>query len=187
MSRCTVCRHDRREEIEIDVTRGVPLRDVASAYNVGLMAVQRHKDNHLSPALIATERAMVAGGRKSIMERLEALAERCERWAAEAEREYGEAAPPDRDMRLVLATLRETRETLALWGKATGELADRPTTVVNVNTDPVIAQLQAIILGALEPYPEAAQAVAAALVSGHVPEVIDVPALDVGSHETSGV
>lgn len=179
MSRCTVCRHDRREEIEIDATRGVPLRDIASAYGVGHMAVQRHRDNHLSPALIATERAIVAGGRRSLMERLESLAEKCEGWVKEAE----DAAPSDRDMRLVLAAARELRSTLELWGKATGELVERgPQVAINVNTDPQIAQLKAIILAALEPHPEAAQAVAAALVSGHVPEVVDVPVLE----ETAG-
>lgn len=181
---CTVCRHERREEIEIDVTRGVPLRDIASAYGLGHMSVQRHRDNHLSPALIATEKALVAGGRKSLMERLEALAERCEGYLADAENPTdGHGTPSDRDMRLVLAAVRELRGVLELWGKATGELNDRPTTVVNVNTDPQVAKLRAIILAALEPYPEAAQAVAAALVSGHVPEVVDVPAVG----ETSGV
>lgn len=184
---CTVCRHDRREEIDIDVTRGLPLREIAQAYGVDHRAVDRHKKNHLSPALIATKKAQGGAHHRSLLERLESLAERCEGYLDDAEREYGEAAPSNRDMRLILAAARELRGALEVYGKATGELNDRPTTVVNVNTDPMIAQLQAIILGALEPYPEAAQAVAAALVSGHVPEVIDVPALGVGSHETSGV
>ncbi len=162
---CTVCQHERQEEIDIDLVRRVPVRQIGDAYGLGFSAVQRHKQRHLSPALIATGKAQMEAGHRSILERLEELLDRCERYADDAD--------GTGDLKLALAAVRELRATIELWGRATGELADRPQVAINLNTDPQIAKLEAIILEALRPYPDAAQAVARAL-SGHP----DPPAID---------
>jgi hypothetical protein len=63
-----------------------------------------------------------------------------------------------------LAAVREARSLIESIGRFTGELDERPTTtVVNVLTSPDFLDAVQIIQRALEPWPEARVAVAAAL------------------------
>ncbi len=61
MRRCTVCTHPDREGIDIALVRGVSIRQVEDTYGVNYNAAQRHKENHLSPALVRTMEAHTEG------------------------------------------------------------------------------------------------------------------------------
>ena len=61
------------------------------------------------------------------------------------------------------AAAREFRSSLELLAKLTGELDERPTTVVNVLSSPEVAGLITALLGALAPFPDARVAAAAVL------------------------
>ncbi len=157
MSRsCTVCIHDRREDIDIALVRGVSVRAVEASYGVTYRSAQRHKENHLSPTLIRTMEARQAGIEGNVADHVRRL--------LGDSYDLMERAKETGDIRLAVTAMGNLRETLKLLGDATGELnRNQPATVINLNTDPQIAELKSIILGALDPYPEAAQAVAAAL------------------------
>ena len=68
----------------------------------------------------------------------------------------------------MLAAAREVRAGLELLARLTGELDEKPVTTVNVLASPELAGIITTMLRALEPYPQAKIAAAAAL------NVIDV-------------
>jgi hypothetical protein len=68
----------------------------------------------------------------------------------------------------MLAAARELRACWELQAKLTGELTERPTTVVNVLASPEIQNLTVVLLKALAPYPEARIAAADALMAADV-------------------
>ena len=45
---CSVCQHPGKPEIERLLASGAPLRKVAAQFNLGRMALLRHKQNHMA-------------------------------------------------------------------------------------------------------------------------------------------
>src|SRR5947209_8173910 len=52
-TQCTVCKHDRRHQIEVALTHGMSRRVIARRFGVGEFAIGRHARNHLSAAMRA--------------------------------------------------------------------------------------------------------------------------------------
>jgi len=65
------------------------------------------------------------------------------------------------DWRISLSAIREAKNLVELLARLMGELDDRPQ--INVLISPEWAEVRAVMLQALAPYPEARQALAAAL------------------------
>jgi hypothetical protein len=53
MSECTICRHPKRHQIEIGLTHHVPMRSLAVRFACSEDALQRHRQNHLTPQMMA--------------------------------------------------------------------------------------------------------------------------------------
>lgn len=51
--KCNTCEHPRRAEIEISLSRNVPLDVVARRFDVGRSSLHRHKTEHMAPELTA--------------------------------------------------------------------------------------------------------------------------------------
>lgn len=154
---CRTCGHEDREEIDAALAAGQSsIRELAERYGIDRDALSRHKSAHLSAALKrVVARRETAGARKAL-DRLEDLYDRAESLLATAE-EKGST----RDGVAAIGQLRGIVETLA---KITGELDERPQVqVLNVAANPGWVELRGRVLSALGPFPEAAQAVAAAL------------------------
>jgi hypothetical protein len=100
-----------------------------------------------------TEGPAPTGG--SVRERIEAIVGRLERVMTDAE--------AGRRPTVLLQAAREIRQALETIARITGEIEQRPTTVLNIATSDEWIELQAAILRALAPYPDARMAVAAAL------------------------
>ena len=47
MSKCTICAHPQRGEIEKAIVSGVPYRHIASQYGAGYKSINRHAKNHM--------------------------------------------------------------------------------------------------------------------------------------------
>ena len=152
--KCSVCHHDDRDAIDAAVIGGAAYRDVARRYDLSKDAVARHRESHLSPALVALEAEREADGGRTAHDRLEGLYLKAERILA--------AAMADGKPSVSLAAIRELRQTCELLAKLTGELDDRPVTV-NVLTSPEWLQVRGAVLGALAAHPEAQRSVADAL------------------------
>ena len=157
MSTCSLCAHPDVADIDAALAAGGSRRAVSQRFGVGEASVQRHRADHLSPALVtAATNAAEAQRFVTLIDRLELQATRLER-VIEAQEAKGSVGT-------MLAAIRELRAMLELLGKATGELKpDGVHVTLNLATNPEWLEVQRRLLDALAPYPEARIAVAAAL------------------------
>jgi hypothetical protein len=152
---CTICSHESRDAIEDAFIAGTPKRRIASHYGVSERAVRYHTREHL-PALLALARdAEQASRADTLLDRIEALQSRALA-ILEATEETGEH-------RTALAAIREARGNLELIGEVTKELNRAPT--LNLSLHPEYIEARTLIVEALEPYPQAKDAVVRALES----------------------
>jgi len=167
--RCSIREHTECEAINEAIINNGPLRTTADRYGVSKTALIRHKQNHI-PDLLA-KAAGIRDGKEMIL--AEAAAElvqaREDKEQAQADsllrlvkqlitdtRGIYERAEGAGDLRTALQAIREARGNFELLGKLIGEIQEG----VNLNfyASPDWAKLKALILLALEPYPEAKEA-----------------------------
>src|ERR671916_2786607 len=145
---CTVCEHPEREAIDRVLVGGASNRSVASLHDVSEAAVRRHKSNHLPAKLVMAEKAAEVAEADTLLEQVKGLQGRAYAILEKAE-ETGE-------LRTALGAIREARGNLELLAKLLGELDERP---INVLLSPQWMTLRVAIVEALEPHPEAREAV----------------------------
>lgn len=150
---CTVCDHPEKDAIDQALVGSASNRSVASLYDVSEAAVRRHKANHLPAKLVMAEKAAEVVEADNLLDQVGDLQRRALAILDKAE-ETGE-------LRTALSAIKEARGNLELLAKLLGELDERP--VVNLNISPEWLELRAVIVGALEPHPEALSAVVGAL------------------------
>ena len=150
---CTVCEHPEKNAIDRALVGSVSNRSVASLYDVSEAAVRRHKANHLPAKLVMAEKAAEVVEANNLLRQVGDLQRRALAILDKAE-ETGE-------LRTALSAIKEARGNLELLAKLLGELDERP--IVNLNISPEWLELRAVIVGALEPHPEALSAVVGAL------------------------
>jgi hypothetical protein len=154
--RCTICAHPERDGIDSELATGTTYMDIARRYEVGPESVRRHAQNHLSPALAAVRAAREETEAADLVTRIEGL-------IARAELMFGAAAKGGQSAQ-ALAVLKELRALLELWGKATGQLDERPTVTLNLMASPEWLAVRDVILSTLMAYPEARTAVSGRLL-----------------------
>ena len=128
MSRkCSICNHDRRQEIEHSLLRGESHRAVAQQFTVPRGAVARHLE-HVSTALTQARKLKEVEDGRSILVQLRELNLRAEQLRARADRAG--------DYRTALLALREIARLVELEARLTGELNEKPETkIVNLTLD----------------------------------------------------
>jgi hypothetical protein len=162
----TVSEHPDRARIERDLALGRPLARIAKKYKISIWAAHRHK-KRLPPQL----RAALAGHALRPAADLEQLrTEESEgllgHLAAQRARLLisQDAAIEGEQFGLVAQLSNSIHRNLELVGKYLGEFAQHSvTTTVQLLIQPEYLDLRAALLRALQPYPEARQALAAAL------------------------
>ncbi len=156
---CTVCRHKQRAEIDKALVARRVFRDIARQYGLSKDALLRHHDDHLPAALVRAQEATEAAQADAL------LAQVCDLRT----RALGilDTAEAEEDLKAAIAAIREARGCVELLAKLAGQLKDAPT--VNILISAEWRGLQAAILAALAPHPDARLAVARALEEiGHV-------------------
>ena len=153
---CTVCEHPEREAIDEALVGDSSNLSVSSLFAVSEQALRRHKANHLSAKLVMAQAAEEVAQADNLLSQVRDLQGRA----------YGilDKAEGAGDLRTALGAIREARGNLELLAKLLGELDERP--VVNLNVSPEWLELRAVIVGALEPHPDARGAVLRALEGG---------------------
>jgi len=168
--RCTICDHADRAAIDEALINNGPYRTITDRYGISKTALIRHKQSHIPELLsksqeiqsqkaaalveiVEEKEAQEAGQADGLVSQLKELMARTERIFSKAE-ESG-------DLRTALSAVKEGRGNLELLGKLLGELQDGAT--LNLYVNPVWIDLRAVILTALEPYPEAKGALIDAL------------------------
>lgn len=155
---CTVCRHERREQVDAALVMGTAYRELASRHGVSISALSRHNRDHVSVALARVSAEREKAGAESALDRLERLYHRALRVLDAAEGE-GKAS-------LSLSAIKELRGLVEVLARITGELDESTKVqVVNVQTSQEWQTIRAALFDALAPFPRAAQAVTGRLLA----------------------
>jgi hypothetical protein len=149
--KCAACEHEKQDDLNADLISKISLSKLSEKYGISRASLKAHKDNHLTPALAAVQAEKFGVGTKATA-RLEAMLQTVESLLTKA-RTTGNVGQ-------ALTAVRELRATIELLAKITGELDERPTTVINLLTTEAWIQARQAIVEALAPYPEARLAVA---------------------------
>lgn len=150
---CSACRHLQRPAIDAALAAGTSLRDIAARFTVSTSALCRHRA-HIPAQIAQAQQAAVVANAGTLLDQIAMLRDRAQAIADRAEQAG--------DLRTALLGLREVARTVELLAKIAGEIDDRPQLNVILSHDWLT--LRAVILAALEPFVDARQAVAAALV-----------------------
>lgn len=174
---CATCASEHRGAIEALMVGGQHSRNLSAIerrYGITRDALRRHRDNHLSPTIIAVRQeaerevslALTAKDRvEGLVAKLEALVERTDSEKRES---------------MLLQASRELRGAIELMARLSGELRPENTqvnvAVVNLATSDEWQRTRAVILDRLRRHPAALDDVLAGLrqIAGQTGPVIDV-------------
>lgn len=159
---CTICIHPKRREIDAAIVAHDSRAVIARRFHVVENAVRNHKEQHLSSALRAAINGRELQHSDNLISRLREL-------VAEAHAALVAAKDGD-DWELVLKAVQRMEKQIELEARLLGTIdgggAGAATTTVNVLVaSSEWAQLRAVILAALEPYPDALRALSNSLAT----------------------
>lgn len=164
---CTICRHEKRHQIELAMVHRVPFRTMAARFDVSPDALYRHSKNHLSAQLRA---ALLTAVRPSDVDLEELQRSESEGLLSQLKHQrarlqlYSEQSLDLGDLRAGVAVENAITGNLTLVAKLLGQLVQhhevRRTSIL-VSADWV--QVRHAIITALRPFPEAARAVGRAV------------------------
>jgi predicted DNA-binding protein YlxM (UPF0122 family) len=150
--KCSICGHEKVEEINRLLLEGVSLRDIAGQYSISKTALHRHK-KHIPATLAKAQEAQEVARADNLLDQVAELRDKAMSILAKAEQAG--------DLRTALQGVREAKGCLELLARLQGELQEQ--TTVNILVNPQWLSLRTVTLNALDRYPEARQAVARAL------------------------
>jgi hypothetical protein len=152
---CTICAHLERAAIDQALVNNEPLRDIAGRFGLTKSSVERHKAEHVPVLLTKAKEAQTVADADDLLRQAGALRSKAMSLLLKAEQAG--------DYRTALAGVREARGCLELLGKLQGQLSDGAN--INVIVAPAWIELRAVIMDALQAFPEARTAVAARLLA----------------------
>ncbi len=152
---CTVCTHAQCAEINSALLAGTSYRTIADRFGLSETALKRHRKDHVPAHVARAQEAHEVAAADDLLAQLKALRNRAITLLDKAERAG--------DYRIALAGIREARGCIETLLEVEGELDRRGVTNIVVQAEWL--ELRTVILAALQPHPEARQAVAGALTS----------------------
>ena len=150
---CSICTHTERDALNTALIAREPFRIIADRYGLSHQALMRHKAEHLPAVMVKSEQAKETALADDLLGQVKHLRNKAISILGKAE-----AAG---DLRTALMGIREARACVELLLEVEGELNRAP--VVNILVAPEWLLARAVLVKALQPYPEARTAVAAAL------------------------
>ena len=154
MSRpCTVCTHKRIKAIDEALVAGETFRALSRQYELSRDALRRHKNDHLPATMVKAQGVVEMVQGDNLLDQLTELQAQAKRIADKAEKGNNFTA--------ALGGVRELVRIVELLAKLRGELQEG--TTVNLFVSNEWTNVQAVVVGALELYPEARLAVVKAL------------------------
>ena len=149
---CTVCAHKDLEEINKLLLCSDSYRDLARQFGLSKDALARHKESHIPTELLKSNDIQEIAKADVLLVQLEEIREKTLSLLDKAEK-----AADTRVYGAPVAYLREVREQIKLLAELEGRLASQPQITIINNPQWIVLRTQ--IIGALEPYPEAREAV----------------------------
>ena len=161
--KCRTCLHPDRAKIDKALVEGVPNTRIASMFGLTEISVRRHRANHLPKTLVQSHKAAEVAQADTLIARIEGLCGHAEAILARAEAER-----TNRGDQRALAAIRVLNETTRLLAELAGELRAQADVTVTTQLPPAVVET---ILDALDPFPEARQAMVEALMgTGNAPK-----------------
>ena len=149
---CTVCAHKDLEEINKLLLCSDSYRDLARQFGLSKDALARHKESHIPTELLKSNDIQEIAKADVLLVELEGIREMTLSVLDKAERGAETSVYGAR-----VGYLREVREQIKLLAELEGRLASQPQITIINNPQWIVLRTQ--IIGALEPYPEAREAV----------------------------
>ncbi len=150
---CKVCTHEQLELINSDLAESKNISEISRKYNVSWHSLKAHRENHLPAHMVKAKEAEESITAGNLLSQVQFLQEKALSMLGKAEQAG--------DMKTALQGVREARGCLELLAKMQGELQQEGT--VNITLAPEWMELRAVILQAVEPYPEARESITVAL------------------------
>ncbi len=150
---CSICTHAERDTINAALVANEAYRTIADRYGLSHQALMRYKAEHIPPALAKATEAKETALADDLLAQVKALRNKAINILQKAE-----AAG---DLRTALLGIREARSCMELLAEMEGEINRNPT--INILIAPEWLAVRTVLVQALQPYPEARTAVAAAL------------------------
>lgn len=151
--KCSICTHPERADIDKALISGQSNRSIAAQYNLSVTSVRRHKAAHLPEHLAKAKEAEQVTKADDLISDLQYLRQMAV--------DFLEQAKAEQDMRAAAPLISSAVKVIETLAEVRGELNRQA--VINVTLSPVWVETRTVILTALQPYPEARQAVALAL------------------------
>lgn len=152
---CAICTHKHRAEIDKALVEGMSFRNISRRYGMSIAAVSRHKAEHLPADILQAKQAGEVARADDLLAQIRDLKDRAILILMQAER--------SKSYTIALGAIRETRQTLKLLGKISGELDERPQ--LNILVSPAWISIRDELVKTLAPFPQARAAVAERLLA----------------------
>ena len=123
--KCTICPHEKLEEINRALMSGLSLRNVAQRFSVSMHSLHRHK-RHIPARMVQAQQAKEVTKADTLLEQVVELRDKAMSILEQAEQAG--------DLRTALQGIKEARACLELLAKLQGELAQ------NVNVTMTVQQ-----------------------------------------------
>jgi hypothetical protein len=154
---CSVCTSPKHAEIDRALLAGeLSNRRIATQFGVTESAIRAHKASHLKVRMLKVAERREAADIRTAIDVVAQL-----RAINGASLTILKEARDARDGDLALRAVDRIQKQIELQAKLIGELQQEGTTNITISTEWV--QVRTVLMGALKPYPDAAQAVAVGL------------------------
>lgn len=155
--RCTICSHPKRPAVDAELVAARPYRRIAARYGLAASSLVRHHDEHLPAALAQASRAAEVARGDDLVDRLLELARETRSILA--------AARLAGNDELALKAIARAERQVEIQGRLIGQIQE--STTVNVVLSVEWLTIRELVVAALDPFPDARLAVAAALGPAH--------------------
>jgi len=150
---CTVCNHKDIEEINKLLLCSGSYRDIARQFGLSKDALARHKEGHIPEVLSKSNDIKEIVNADSLLLKLQE--------EAVFVREMRDSAKDGGDIELALKAVDRALKCIEIYAKVNGLIQDQPT--VNITLNAGWIELRTVIVQALDPYPQAKEAVVNAI------------------------
>ena len=150
---CTVCNHKDIEEINKLLLCSGSYRDIARQFGLSKDAISRHKESHIPELLSKSNDIKEIVSADSLLIKVEE--------EANFVREMRVLAAADGDIELALKAVDRALKCIEIYAKVNGLIQEQPT--VNITLNAGWIELRTVIVQALDPYPQAKEAVVNAI------------------------
>lgn len=154
--KCKVCTHQKQDTIERLIAKGIPLRSLSNQYGMSAGSLSRHKRVCMASTIEEVTELVKEEDRRRALDVLAEVTNLYERGNTALS-----SAENNEDLTNTFRGIRTQAHVLKLFAELTGEIDSN--TEINILMNPQFIQVQAVIMQALNPFPEARQAVVKAL------------------------